>query len=142
MLKRRIAGFFVAVAFASCAHASVVTVTVINESAESLTLRPVSKNERNTIAHASNSLPQELRAGSRATFSVTPYVTNDVNFAAVRYHSRRRSCNFLTSYVNTRTGLGNAPRWNHKAQGGANCTSRIVYQNPYTHDWAVEFTIR
>lgn len=127
---------------ATSASASTVTVTIINDSDEALALRSMSKNERNTLLHASAPLAQTLDARTRTSFTVAPYVTSDVNFAAVRYHSRRRSCAFLTSYVNMRTRLGNAPQWNHKAQGGSNCTSRIVYQNPYTHDWAVEFTIR
>lgn len=142
MLTRRIIGAIMVTGFATCASASTVEVIVINNSTEVVALRPASKNERNTVAHASPTLPQSLKPGQRAAFRVAPYITNDVNFAAVRYHSRRRSCAFLTSYVNMRTRLGSTPQWNHKAQGGSNCTSRIVYQNPYTHDWAVEFTIR
>jgi hypothetical protein len=116
-------------------------VTVHNRSSEPVSLRPISQNDRNTLLYADRPLPQVLEPGSKAYFSVAPYITSDVNFASVRYHARGRSCAFLTNYVNTRKGAGRAPRWNHSAQGGPNCTSRIVKQDPYLHDWAVEFTI-
>jgi hypothetical protein len=142
MLIRQIVGTASLLLITSTASASTVFVTIDNKSNEPVTLRPASQNDRNTLLHADRTLPQVLEAGRKASFSVAPYVTNDVNFASVRYHSRGRSCAFLTNYVNTYTGGGRVPRWNHSAQGGAHCASQIVRQDPYTHDWVVEFTIR
>lgn len=139
MHRRQIAILIAMLAVVGGASASTVTVTVINNSNETVMLRPVSANDRNTIAQAQPSLPQTLDAHTQWTFKIEPYITKDVNFASVRYRGQGRSCAFLTNYVN---GVGRvAPRWNHSAQGGAKCTSRILAKDPLSHDWTVEFVI-
>lgn len=141
MVKRQILSAVAMIFVTTGASASMVAVTLINNSAGPVTLRPVSKNEKNTVIHARPGVPQVVRAGERASFSVAPYVTSDVNFAAARYQGAGVSCAFLTQYVNTHVGQGRVPRWDHSAQGGSRCSSRIISRDPRTHDWAVEFTI-
>lgn len=122
--------------------ASTVTVVVMNESPEDVALWKVSKNEHSTSSHAAPLLQDVVRSQSSTRFHVAPYITQDVNFAAVRYRSQTRQCAFLTSYVNTYTRGMRIPKWNHSATGKAGCTSRIVRTDPVSHDWTVEFRIR
>lgn len=139
MINRRIVLAIAAIFFTAGVSAS--TVTVVNNSGGSVTLQPVSKNDKNTIAHARPGVPQGLRTGERTSFFVDPYVTNDVNFAAARYQGAGVSCAFLTKYVNTHVGQARVPRWDHSAQGGSRCSSRIVSRDARSHDWSVEFII-
>jgi hypothetical protein len=141
MVNRWILGAVAALFSASGASASKVVVTVINNTDKPLTMRPISQNDKNTVIHAQPGVPQGLRAGERASFFVDPYVTNDVNFAAARYQGAGVSCAFLTKYVNTQVGHTRVPRWDHSAQGGLRCSSRIVSRDPRSHDWSVEFII-
>jgi hypothetical protein len=134
--------FLAACAVPAAASASTVSVIVINDSAEKVTFQPISKNEHNTAIHAAPQVAQVVESHRQAMFHVAPYITQDVNFAAVRYRSQTRQCAFLTSYVNTYTRGMRIPKWNHSATGKAGCTSRIVRADPVSHDWTVEFRIR
>lgn len=57
MLNHRIVLAIAAIFFTTGVTASNVTVTVVNNGGNSVTLQPVSENDKNTLAHARPGIP-------------------------------------------------------------------------------------
>lgn len=128
-----------------------VTVTFKNLGTQPATYTPVTNNETSTFADARPKPKKSVRAGDSDSYQVQNLISPDANAAVVRYTMDGKTCVFGTTFVYAigggsliTGGLTKIPKWNKTATGigGADCNATFTLQNPVTHEWSVEFTMR
>lgn len=128
-----------------------VTVTFKNLGTQPATYTPVTNNEVSTYADARPAPKKIVDPGDSNSYRVQNQISPDANAAVVRYTMGSKTCVFGTTFVYAigggsliTGGLTKIPKWNKTATGigGADCNATFTLQNPVTHEWSVEFTMR
>lgn len=127
-----------------------VTVTfkhVGASSAAAATYTIVSTNETLTYASALQKPESTVKAKGSDTYVVQNTLSDDINFAAVRYKIGSKTCQFYTAYVQTLVSAATntyTPTWSKSttSSSSATCKATITSTNASTGAWAVEFTMK
>ncbi len=108
-------------------------------------------NEISTYTDARPKPGKTVNAGESDSYRVQNQISPDANAAVVRYTMGSKTRVFGTTFVYAigggsliTGGLTKIPKWNKTATGtgGADCNAAFTLQNPVTHEWSVEFTMR
>ncbi|TDB63126.1 hypothetical protein [Photorhabdus khanii] len=104
----------------------------------------ITNNEAGTYANATPKPDSSVGQGGFNSYQVQSPLSPDANYAMVRYKIGFKSCEFMTTFVNTYVNGVKIPKWNKGAtpSGGAVCNATITFTNFVTYAWSVEFTMK
>ncbi|MCT8341471.1 MULTISPECIES: hypothetical protein [Photorhabdus] len=104
----------------------------------------ITNNESGTYVNATPKPSSSVGPGEVNSYQVQSPISPDANYAMVRYKIGFKTCEFMTTFVNTYVNGVKIPKWNKGATSGSGavCNATITYTNYLTYAWSVEFTMK